>query len=142
MSKSQRHIKQTDLRSHQGSGRQLEQIETIDDNLLPDASEIEKLKVHDPDIMIWLKARAEQEQNFRHETIKRRDGIVSVATGREYRLNITGLLLAFIILLIGMLISAFLIYKGYVISGSIFTGSTIILGASLFIRRGKSKTEQ
>lgn len=142
MSKSQRHIKQTDIRSHQGNGRQLEQIETIDDNLLPDASEIEKLKAHDPEIMSWLKTRAEQEQSFRHETIKRRDNIVLIATGREFKLNIIGLLFAFIILLMGMSISAFLIYKGYIISGSIFTGSTIILGASLFIKRNKSKTDQ
>ncbi|MGB5990040.1 MAG: hypothetical protein WBG43_09895 [Marinifilaceae bacterium] len=37
------------------------QLEIMDDNLLPDVNEIERLTILDPHILDWLKVRAENE---------------------------------------------------------------------------------
>ncbi len=42
-----------------------EQNLSIDDNLLPDAFELERLKNVDPNIITWMMARSEQEQSAR-----------------------------------------------------------------------------
>lgn len=69
--------------------------ETFDDSLLPDAAEIQKLHAIDPEILEWLKKRAEKEQEFRHETFQKRVDIVRRSEGGERWINYLGLIFAF-----------------------------------------------
>lgn len=125
--------KQQIVRSEHGQGHMVE--ETLDDNLLPDASEIERLQNLDPHIMEWLKSSAEKEQAFRHKTYQERINIVKASDKGDRIINILGLVFSFIIVLCGMLFSAYLIRKGYEILGSIFAGGLILSIISLFMSK-------
>ena len=57
MAKQSRKAQLTRSNTHQGHTIE----EVFDDNLLPDATEIQKLSELDPNIMTWLKERAEKE---------------------------------------------------------------------------------
>ena len=56
MAKQSRKAQLTRSNTHQGHTIE----EVFDDNLLPDATEIQKLSELDPNIMTWLKERAEK----------------------------------------------------------------------------------
>lgn len=135
MAKQTRSHKQVRVQSHKGSGYQHENTEVFDDNLLPDATEIQALAQIDPEILNWLKDRAEKEQDFRHEIFKKRTEILECDVKGNQRLNLRGMTYAFIIIMSGMLFSAFLIHLGHLITGSIFSGLTILYAAALFYKR-------
>lgn len=135
MAKQQR--KQQIVRGEHGQGHLVEEI--FDDNLLPDASEIEKLQALDPKIMEWLKSSAEREQNFRHSVYTERLNLVKRADRGDRWVNILGLIFSFIIVLSGMVFSAFLIYEGHEVLGSIFAGGLIISIISLFLSKVKKQ---
>lgn len=124
------------IATRQGNGQHLERTEEFDDNLLPDAGEIERLYTMDPTILDWLKSTTEKEQNFRHSETERRTNIVAKIEKGERNLNTLGLTFGFIIVAGGMVLSYFLlIEKDNLWLGSIFAGGTIITAASLFIKR-------
>lgn len=75
MAKQTRIQKQVHLQNNQGKGFQHENLETFDDNLLPEATEIKELFELDRTILSWLKNRAEKEQDFRHDLIHKRTDI-------------------------------------------------------------------
>ncbi|MBX2907247.1 MAG: hypothetical protein KF744_14475 [Taibaiella sp.] len=135
MSKAQRQIKHTDVRHANAMGRQIEHTETVDDNLLPEAAEIERLHKMDPTILEWLKCRAEKEQDWRHEYHDYRADLIHDNERNNRLLNTLGLIFAFIIFVGGMLCSYLLIMKDHVLTGTIFCGGTLAAGAGLFINR-------
>lgn len=135
MAKQILQTKQTSVKSHNGVGLQQEHTQTFDDNLLPDAVEISKLQQLDPNIMEWLKSHADKEQAFRHNSVQKRDQIIHANVKGEINLNFYGITCAFLIILSGMALSAFLIEKNHVITGSVFSGFTLIYAGALFIRK-------
>ncbi len=135
MAKQQRSIKQTNIRNHGSIGSQLEHTEVFDDNLLPEALEIERLKLLDPDIMFWLKSRGEREQDFRHKAYLNKLSILKFDMRSTRMLNVLGLCFAFLIFCIGMGFSYFLLMQGKQLEGTLFGGSTLFLGITLFITR-------
>lgn len=139
MAKQTRQTKQVQLHNSQGKGFQHENTEVFDDNLLPEAKEIEALSKIDPDILNWLKERAEKEQDFRHEIFKKRTDILENDVIGTQKLNMRGMTYAFIIIMSGMGFSALLIYLEHLITGTIFSGLTIIYAAALFYKRKDSK---
>jgi len=141
MAKQTRSQKQVRVQSHQGHGIQHENTEVFDDNLLPDAAEIAALSQIDPDIINWLKERAEKEQDFRHEIFKKRTDILEEDVKGTQKLNMRGMTYAFLIIMTGMGFSAFLIWLNHVITGSIFSGLTVIYAAALFYKRRPHKEE-
>lgn len=62
-------------KSEEHQGHTFEEI--FDDSLLPDATEIQKLSAIDPNIIQWLKERAEKEQEFRHNVFSKKVKMVS-----------------------------------------------------------------
>lgn len=126
MAKQQR--KQQIVKSPHGQGHLVEEV--FDDNLLPDAKEIERLHQMDPHILEWLKTRAEKEQDFRHIAYAKKLEIADKNERNFRQINKMGLTFSFIIVLAGMLFSAFLIYLGHTTIGTIFAGG-IILGIVL-----------
>jgi uncharacterized membrane protein len=135
MAKQTRSHKQVQLTGHQGKGYHQENTEVFDDNLLPDALEIRALSEIDPEILIWLKARAEKEQDFRHDVFNKRTKILESDVKAEHRINYMGMIFAFLIIMSGMAFSTYLINKELIITGSIFSGLTILYAAALFYKR-------
>lgn len=142
MSKAQRQIKQTDVRHPNAMGRQFEHTETVDDNLLPEAAEIERLHKLDPTILDWLKCRAEKEQDWRHEYQDYRADLIHANEKSNRILNTLGLIFAFIIFMGGMAFSYFLIMKDHVVTGTLFCGGTLLAGAGMFINRQTANKKQ
>ena len=131
--------KQTHVQHSNGKGVQQEQTEIFDDNLLPDATEIQALHELDPNILDWLKERAKVEQEFRHQAHNKRTAIIEKNVTSENTLNILGVTFAFLIIMAGMAFSTFLIIKGQVITGTIFSGATILYAAALFVKKRNSE---
>ncbi len=148
MAKSEKKFKQTLAANDKAIGHQTEQSVVSDDSLLPDAAEVEKYFIMDPNILHWLKERAEKEQDFRHESVRERTTLINTNEKRIHTINTVGLIFAFIFLLVGLLSSVYLIITGCSIAGSIFTGFTLLVGAGLLagrklpLMRGTPKKDQ
>lgn len=135
MARSEKKFKQTLAAKDNSIGHQVEQSVTSDDSLLPDAVEVEKYFQMDPNILTWLKERAEKEQDFRHDSYKQRAELVRYNESRIHRLNVIGLIFGFAFLMVGLGLSVYLIITGCSVAGSIFTGLTLLMGAGLLINR-------
>ena len=112
--------------------------EVVDDNLLPDAEEIAKLHQIDPNIMEWLKERAEKEQDFRQKAFLERLNLVKRNERGSRWINYAGLFFSFILLGGGMLSSYYLIMGGHTLIGTLFSGVVLISVASMFLSKVKS----
>jgi uncharacterized membrane protein len=131
MTKHKRQI--TATRQH--NQQSLQHAEEVDDSLLPDAAEIEKLHSLDPQILPWLKARAEQEQTFRQKAFLDRNGKIDNQNKREHNTIRYGLTLYS--LLVGLCIAAsyFLLDNGHSVQGSLFGGAAIVLALAVLVSR-------
>ncbi|MDB5227297.1 MAG: hypothetical protein JWN78_1490 [Bacteroidota bacterium] len=140
MTKHKKTTKQTQVSRQGAVGHQLERTEEIDDSsLLPEAEEIERLSNIDPDIMNWLKARAEKEQDFRHTYNTERVRVFDSTRKGEFWLNFFGLSFAYTFLLLIAGLSFLLICKGEIITGSIFSGGFVIAIIGILITRNTNK---
>ena len=109
--------------------------EQFDDSLLPDAAEIERLQLLDPDIFKFLKDRAIKEQDFRHDVVKTKIELVAKQETGSRWINYLGLMLSFLLLLAGMGCSVFLIMNDHDLVGSIFIGATLLSVIGLFMSK-------
>jgi len=123
------------VKSQQGQGYVVESV--FDDSLLPEASEIEKLYKLDSHILEWLKNTAEKEQNFRHEAYTKKIEITEKVERGSRQISKMGITFSFIIVLAGMAFSAFLIYIGQMLIGSLFAGGIIISIVTAFLKKVK-----
>lgn len=119
----------------------VEQTETIDDNLLPDAAEIEKLRAIDPDIMSWLKTRAEKEQEFRHSAFDKKIVLTDKNSKREHDTARIALLIYFVLVIICVVAAFVLLYQGKKLEGSIFGGAGVIIAFAVLVS-SKSSSKQ
>lgn len=116
-----------------------EQHVSVDDNILPDAAELEKLKQLDPDIIAWIKSRAEKEQDARIDFNKQRVDVLKRTTRTTFRIDIYVITCALTVILAGMAFSAYLIYMQLPIYGTIFGGGVILLMANAFLKLSNHK---
>ncbi|NPA46022.1 MAG: hypothetical protein GXO24_02285 [Chlorobi bacterium] len=96
--------------------------EEYDDSLLPAPEELKKYKELDPNIIEWIKTRAQKEQEFRHHFQNERLRLTEKQIENEAYINKWGLIFAFLIMLISIPTSAYLILSGMTIAGSILGG--------------------
>ena len=120
-----------------GIGQQTINSLTIDDNLLPSPSELQQYKEIDPRLVEHLMNISVNEQSHRHNQDDKKLSIVEEDTKRKHNRYVLSILLGFIIIISGMAFSAWLIYSGIIIQGSIFAGGTLIMAVSLFILKTK-----
>ena len=80
-----------------GDQQAIQHTEEIDDSLLPDADEIAKLYSIDPDILTWLKSRAEKEQDFRHTAYNEKVIVIDRQNRREHNTGRMGVILYFLL---------------------------------------------
>ena len=135
MAKQQK--KQQVVKNQQGQGLLIEEV--LDDNLLPDATEIEKLHRIDNNILEWLKQTAEKEQEFRHQAFAKKLKIAEDTERGIRQISKLGIIFSFIIVVLGMFFSGFLIYIGQTIIGTIFAGGIILSIVSAFLRKVNTK---
>lgn len=128
-----RKVEQTRV-AHREDALGLEQTSIYDDSLLPPAEELAKLKSIDPDSINWIKRRTEIEQDarikFNNDKIKLMDKNMTHVLVQ----NMTCIIVTFLIIAFGMICSAFFVYKGLKVEGTIFGGSSIFLAGVIFLR--------
>lgn len=115
---------------------------TYEDNMLPSAEEMAKYNDVSPDIVRYILEQAKAEQEHRHSMDHKTADIVGSSEFSKNKLNSMGLSFAFIIVVLGLFFSAFLIHSGKDISGSILAGATIFSGAGMFIFREKKSNKK
>jgi len=128
------------VRKGNQSGIQIQ--EEIDDSLLPSPEELQKYKELDENIINWLKERAEKEQNFRHKFNLERLKLTGKHIKNEALINTLGLIFAFVIMVLSLPISAYLILNGHTIVGSILGGATLLTVITAFLSKVKSNNNE
>jgi uncharacterized membrane protein len=118
-------------------GAMMERNTIEDDNLLPAAEELQRLKELDPNIIEWVKERVALEQDARIRFNDNRVGLAKKDMVYTQVQNMTALIFSFLIILGGMGFSTFLITRELTVEGTVFAGSTIILSAISFLKYGK-----
>ena len=111
------------------SGVSLEHRAAYDDNLLPTASELEKLRDIDPSIIPWIMKRTEKEQDARIGFNHKRMKLAHKEVNLSALLTFCGLLFGTLIIVAVFFLSYKLISDGYQLAGTIF--GSIDLGALL-----------
>lgn len=97
----------------------------IDDNYLPSADELQKYQNISKDIIPWIMDRVEKEQNAR---LKFNDDNMNLAKkDLKFRqlYDIIALVLAFVLVIIALAATIWLLIKGYNIAGTFLAGGTI-----------------
>lgn len=112
----------------------LEQNTVYDDNLLPSADELTKLNNVSKDIIPWIMKRTEMEQDARIKFNEDRMKIAKSDFRHTHWYNFTALVMAFIIVLIFVGFSFYLITIGQETIGTIFAGGTVVLIVSYFLK--------
>lgn len=138
MSKHSREIRAH--KSHQS--QQLQHKEEFDDNLLPDAEEIQKLSLIDPDIIQWLKTRGEKEQEFRHTAVQQRFKLTDKHNAREHFTARLGILIYFFLVAGVSYLSYDLLQHNHNTSGTIFGSAAVILALAVLISKKSGSTNQ
>lgn len=123
------------------SGVAIEQTSIYDDSLLPPAEELSKLKELDPDCINWIKRRTEIEQDARIRFNENKIELMRKDMNQVTAQNIICVLAAFIIIMAGFGLSAWFLYKGQDVSGTIFGGSSIVLAAVIFSKFKSSQSK-
>lgn len=116
------------------TGLTLEQNTVYDDNLLPSAEELAKLDTVSKDIIPWIMKRTEMEQDARIKFNEDRMKIAQSDFKHVHRYNFTALIMAFIIVLVFVAFSFYLIVNGQETIGTVFAGSTVVLIVSYFLK--------
>jgi len=122
-------------------GVQVEQHEFFDDNLLPDAEELFKLKELDPTVIDWIKERAEKEQDARIRFNDSKTDIVKKSQRDVYITDMVSLSFGFIIMLSGMFSTLFLFYFDKDVIGSLFGAGTLIIAVKSFLGFNRFKNK-
>lgn len=121
--------------------QRVEHTEVFDDNLLPDAGEIERLNELDPTIMAWLKERAAKEQDFRHDFSNRQLKVGNNHSRRDHNTTRCALVIYFSLVAACIVFSYFLIKDGKDIQGTIFGGTAAVLAFAVLLTRKPQKQE-
>lgn len=140
MAKGKKSVKRSATLGNRNQGVSIEHQETFDDNLLPDAKELNLLQKIDPNIMEWIKNSATKEQNARHDFNDRRMKIIEKGQKKSFSIDVMTIFSALIVILSGMLFSYYLISQDMKTVGTLFGGATVIIAASSFLNfRKKNK---
>ena len=110
MSKKTINTRETQVATQGGLGRSVEQNYTIEDNLIPSPQELEQYKAVDPRFVEYFYNTAEKEQAHRHEMDKAKMKIIRKTESRAERINLWGMVFAFLSIVVCMGVSAWALY--------------------------------
>ncbi|MDR1370725.1 MAG: hypothetical protein LBJ72_11475 [Dysgonamonadaceae bacterium] len=111
----------------------IEQNTIVDDNLLPSAEELEKLKQVDPSIVPWIMQRAEKEQDTRLQFNRDQMRLAYKESGMTH----CALWFAFVLAIVVLFLSSLFIYLGKELAGTIFGGVGILILIQSFLKFGR-----
>lgn len=120
-------------------GLTFEQNTIVDDNLLPSADELAKLNGISEDIIPWIMARTENEQDARIKFNEDRMRLSEKDLKFAHKYNMLALVMAFLIVLLFLSASFYLIISGKEVIGTIFAGGTIVGIVSYFLNANRKK---
>ena len=120
-------------------GLTFEQNTIVDDNLLPSADELAKLNGISEDIIPWIMARTEKEQDARIKFNEDRMRLSENDLKFAHKYNMLALVMAFLIVLLFLSASFYLIISGKEVIGTIFAGGTIVGIVSYFLNAKRKK---
>lgn len=126
------------IRTHalkDGSKAFVQQHESIDDTPLPDADYIQKLMVHDPSILEWLKERSSKEQDHRHEWQNKHLATVDAVNKRHHATARLGMVLILVVFGFMAFCACWLIQLGYPTEGTFIGGGTILVALAGMVSR-------
>ena len=128
---------------HKPDSVALEQTSVYDDSLLPPAEELARLKEIDPGLINWILKRTEIEQDARIKFNMDKIGLMKKDMNQVTAQNVFLVSCVFIMLLAAISLSAYFVYSGKDVTGTIFGGSSILLAAVIFVRwQAGSKPQQ
>ncbi|GAP73324.1 hypothetical protein SAMD00024442_8_17 [Candidatus Symbiothrix dinenymphae] len=115
----------------------IEQQTIVDDNLLPSAEELSKLKEINPLIIEWILQRSEKEQdtrlNFNTEQMR--------LAHKEINIAQTSLWLAFSLAIAIFVLSGLFIWLGKEIAGTVFGSVGVFVVVQSFLRFGRKEKQ-
>ena len=114
-------------------GVAIEQNTIVDDNLLPSAEELAKLKQVDPSIVEWILRRTEKEQDTR---LKYNTENMQLAH-KDMGITRTALWLAFFLAIATLSLGALFVYLGKEVAGTIFGGVGVLVVIQSFLKFGR-----
>lgn len=126
---------QNTLSDHRGLT--LEQRTVVDDNLLPPAEELAKLNDISKEILPWIMNRTEKEQDARISFNENRMRLTEKDLNFAHRYNMVALIMAFVIVILFLAASFYLIISGKEVLGTLFAGGTIVGIISYFLNSKK-----
>lgn len=113
-----------------------------DDNLLPSAEELLKYQALDSSMIDWIKDRCDREQigriDFNNEKVK----IQKSVNNKLFTIDMTTIITSAVVVMSGMSMSAYLMYLGQVLYGSVFGGSIIVFYGIKILDFRKNKDNQ
>lgn len=140
MSKKEIRKRETNVAKLNGDiGKELEQTLTVDDSFLPSPTELMQYKEIDPQIIDLLCKMSEREQKSRHELDKVRIKAICKAESRQYRINVWGMLFAFLALLVMMGVTAWALYLDKPWIATLFGVISVTTIISLFVAPKQDK---
>jgi len=119
----------------------IEENTYFDDSILPSSEELIKLKDVKDDGIDWLFKRIEVEQNARIKFNNDRINLEKKDLNQWFSLNLISMLIAFIIIIGGGFFSFYMLKTGMKLEGTLFAGATIVLAASIFLRKNTNKSK-
>lgn len=126
---------QNTLSNHRGLT--LEQRTVVDDNLLPPAEELAKLNDISKEILPWIMNRTEKEQDARISFNENRMRLTEKDLNFAHRYNMVALIMSFVIVILFLAASFYLIISGKEVLGTLFAGGTIVGIISYFLNSKK-----
>lgn len=146
MAKQHVQSKHTEMSLQHGVGSQMEATITYDDSCIPSPADLAKYKEIDPDIVKHFLDTAKLEQSHRQRAIDKRIETIAKANQREHTTNITGMVLATIIILAIVTMTILALYWNRAWLPEIGFITAIISAAALFVKKGnapnKKQTEE
>lgn len=142
MTKSHRILRHTKAMMENGQGQVYEHSETYDDHLLPDATELGKLKDLDPTIIEWVKDKSGKEQDFRHQFEGNKIKMLVKGNKLAFIIDLVTCFYAFIIVVLSMYFSYYLLENKETLTGTLFAGGTLLLTANAFLNFRKKVTDE
>lgn len=126
---------QNTLSDHRGLT--LEQRTVVDDNLLPPAEELAKLNDISKEILPWIMNRTEKEQDARISFNENRMRLTEKDLNFAHRYNMVAFIMSFVIVILFLAASFYLIISGKEVLGTLFAGGTIVGIISYFLNSKK-----
>lgn len=119
---------------HQGANVALEQTSIYEDNLLPPAEELERMKRISDDLIPFVMDETRKEHEERRVFNRKRLEIMADEIKKSHQTNLLLIVITFVMFVLFVGLSALFLYLGYDISGSIF-GCTAGVLVVIYITR-------